>query len=146
MSVAFRIRCCKCGKKIPLAQDIYELDAEWQRRFPAMRGTLACHRCALRTSWHCTDRDGSYVDGHIPAAGTGPRCFDAWSHVSPPGTHRARVLSSPRSGLLQGAEPYLRSVATRKGTHPKIAAMLRTVIQEWDDQHGGAGIEQTATV
>ena len=68
MSVLFRIRCCRCGKNIPLAQDIYELDAEWQRRFPDMVGTLACHPCALRTYWSCTDRNGSYVDGHIPAA------------------------------------------------------------------------------
>ncbi|WP_411152622.1 hypothetical protein [Streptomyces sp. A30] len=136
MSVAFRIRCCKCGKNIPLAQDIYELDQEWQRRFPSMTGTLACPRCALHTHWLCTNRDGSYVDGHIAAA---PDCFDAWSHVSPPGTHRARVLSSPRSGLLQGAEAYLRSAATRKGTH---AAMLRTVIQEWDEQHSAVGAAQ----
>ncbi|SCK62396.1 MULTISPECIES: hypothetical protein [unclassified Streptomyces] len=26
---------------------------------------------------------------------------------------------------------------TRMGAHPEIAAMLRTVIQEWDEQHSG---------
>lgn len=142
MSVPFRIRCCLCGKNVPLAQDIYELDAEWRRRFPAMTGTLACHPCALHTYWSCTDRDGSYVDGHLPA-GIPVRCFDAWSHVSPPGTHRYWVVESPRSGLLQGAETYVRDAATRKGTRPELAAMLRAVIQERDAQQSATGILQT---
>ncbi|MFI0990729.1 hypothetical protein [Streptomyces exfoliatus] len=43
------------------------------------------------------------------------------------------MLSSPPSGLFQGVEAYLRSAVTREGTHPEIAAMLRAVIQEWDD-------------
>ncbi|AQU64999.1 hypothetical protein BBN63_00705 [Streptomyces niveus] len=38
-------------------------------------------------------------------------------------------MHSPRSGLLQGAEAYLRSVAARKGTDPGHAAMLRAAIQ-----------------
>lgn len=143
MSVSFRIRCCRCGKSIPLAQDIYELDAEWQRRFPDMVGTLACHRCALRTPWRCTDRDDSYVDGHLPAARH--RCFDAWSHVSPPGTHRAMVVSSPRAGLLQGAEQYLRGAAARKNVHPEIAALLRAVIDELDDAQRGSTVVSQAT-
>lgn len=58
------LTCRLCRRLIPLAQDIYELDAEWQRRFPDMVGTLACHDRALRTDWTCT-RNGSYVDGHI---------------------------------------------------------------------------------
>ncbi|MFJ1958764.1 hypothetical protein ACIOGT_38120 [Streptomyces microflavus] len=58
MPVPFRIRCCRCGKNIPLAQDIYELDAEWQRRFPDTVGTLACHGCVLRRYWICTGRNG----------------------------------------------------------------------------------------
>ncbi|WAE70644.1 hypothetical protein OUQ49_33320 (plasmid) [Streptomyces cavourensis] len=136
MSVPFRIRCCRCGKNIPLAQDIYELDAEWQRRFPDMVGTLACHDCALRTYWTCTGPDGAYVDGHIPAPRhySAPDCFDALSHVSAPGTHRARVVMSPRSGLLQGAEAYLRSLATRRGVNPETAAEVRAALREWDEQ------------
>ncbi|MFE3411980.1 hypothetical protein ACFXMT_27775 [Streptomyces mirabilis] len=55
------------------------------------------------------------------------------------------MVESPRSGLLQGAEEYLRSVAARRGTHREIAAMLNTVIQEWDEQHSGTGIPQPAT-
>ncbi|MFD8621412.1 hypothetical protein [Streptomyces sp. NPDC059513] len=141
MPVPFRIRCCRCDKNIPLTQDIYELDAEWQRRFPDMVGTLACHSCALRTYWSCTGRDGAYVDGHIspPCHYSAPDCIDSWSHVSPPGPHRHRVLESPHSGLLQGAEAYLRNVATRRGTSRETTARLRTAIQEWDEQHGPVG-------
>ncbi|MEU1948181.1 hypothetical protein ABZ554_38475, partial [Streptomyces sp. NPDC020125] len=97
MSAAFRIKCCRCRKNIPLAQDVYELDAEWRRRFPRMVGTLACSRCAEKTHWCCTNPDGSYSDD-IPAAGA--RCFDAWSHISSSGSHQAMVLRLPRSGLL----------------------------------------------
>ncbi|MFJ8846676.1 hypothetical protein ACIRFF_27700 [Streptomyces cyaneofuscatus] len=142
MSVPFRIRYCRCGTSIPLAQDIYELDAEWQRRFPDMVGALACHPCALRTYWRCAGRDGAYVDGHLPA-GLSTRCFDSWNHVSSPGTHRRMAVSSPHSGLLQRAEAYLRSAAARKSAHPEIAAMLRTVIQEWDEQRSTTGTSQT---
>ncbi|WP_128380366.1 hypothetical protein [Streptomyces cavernae] len=124
--VPFRIACCLCGKNIPLTQDIYALDQEWERRYPAMLGTLACPKCALTTSWSCTARDGSFVDGHIPSAkGTD---FDAWSHILGNGTHRAMVLSYPRSGLLQGAEAYLRTAAERRTTHPKVAAQLRAAL------------------
>jgi hypothetical protein len=41
--------------------------------------------------------------------------------------------------MPQGVETYLRSAAARKGTHPEIAAMFRTVIQEWDEQHNAIG-------
>ncbi|MFJ4710129.1 hypothetical protein ACIP6I_35590 [Streptomyces anulatus] len=146
MAVPFRIRCCRCGKNIPLAQDIYELDAEWQRRFPDMVGTLACHDCALHTYWICTGPDGAYVDGHIPPPRhySNPDCLDAWNHVSAPGTHRARVVMSPRSGLLQGAEPYLRSVAASRGTSAVLTVRLHTALQEWDEQHT-TGATQTTT-
>ncbi|GHB31054.1 hypothetical protein [Streptomyces chryseus] len=144
MSVAFRISCCLCRKNIPLTGDVFALDAEWQRRFPAMVGTLACRSCAMGTTWRCTSRDGSFVDGHIPVA-DGP-CFDAWNHVSSPGTHRGMVQGHPRSGLIQGAGAYLRSVAARKDTVPEYAAMLRTVIQEWDEQHNSSGAPQSVTV
>jgi len=43
----FRIACCLCGQPIPLQRDVYALDAEWQRRFPRMVGTLACGRCVV---------------------------------------------------------------------------------------------------
>ncbi|MFI1576317.1 hypothetical protein ACH4VQ_36635 [Streptomyces anulatus] len=141
MPAPFRLTCCLCRRLIPLAQDIYELDAEWQRRFPDMVGTLACHDCALRTYWICTGHDGVYVDGHIPPPRhySNPDCTDAWNHVSAPGTHRARVVMSPRSGLLQGAEAYLRSFATRRSVAPEAATEVRAAIQEWDEQRSGAG-------
>jgi hypothetical protein len=53
------------------------------------------------------------------------------------------VVESPRSGLLQGAETYVRDAATRKGTRPEVAAMLRAVIQEWHEQQSAAGVLQT---
>jgi hypothetical protein len=127
--VQFRIKCCLCRRNIPLAQDVYELDAEWQRRFPRIVGTLACDRCALRTPWTCQNPDGTYVGGHIPTAKI--RCVDAWSHILGNGTHRAMVMTNPRSALLQGAEPYLRSIATRPGVNPQIAASVRALLQDW---------------
>ncbi|MFD9114644.1 hypothetical protein [Streptomyces bottropensis] len=142
MSVAFRISCCLCRKNIPLAGDVIALDAEWQRRYPDMHGTLACERCVIEYGWNCcTTTKGAFVDGHI-AAPEDQVDVDSWSHHLERGTHRALVLAYPRSGLLQGAEPYLRWRAGHKGTAPEIAAMLRTVIQEWDEQHSAVGAAQ----
>jgi hypothetical protein len=45
---SFRIRCGLCGKPIALADDVWALHAEWQRRYLAMRSVPACHDCALR--------------------------------------------------------------------------------------------------
>ncbi|MGQ4465243.1 hypothetical protein ACN6LC_004643 [Streptomyces violaceoruber] len=117
-----------CGKNIPLARDVYALDPEWERRYPAMRGTLACSKCALSTSWSCTTRDGQFVDGHIPA--TQGSDFDAWSHILGHGTHRAMVLSYPHSGLLQGAEGYLRTFAERWNSRlaARVLAALGTPV------------------
>ncbi|WP_327692414.1 hypothetical protein [Streptomyces sp. NBC_00459] len=143
MSVTFRIRCCLCRKNIPLAGDVIALDGEWQRRYAAMHGTLACERCAIDYGWNCcTTTRGAFVDGHI-AAPEDEDDVDSISHQLERGTHRALVTLYPRSGLLQGAEAYLRSVAARKSTDPEIAAMLRTAIQEWDEQHSTAGAPQT---
>ncbi|MFB1047379.1 hypothetical protein [Streptomyces chrestomyceticus] len=118
-------------KNIPLAQDILILDREWQRRYPAMHGLLACDRCALETPWPCEERGGGYVDGHIPAT-TDSSDFDAWSHVGPYGTHRAMVLKYPRSGMLQGAETYVRSVAGRPRCSGALVKRLRDVLEQWD--------------
>ncbi|MFF8960846.1 hypothetical protein [Streptomyces sp. NPDC014894] len=134
MSVPFRIRCCLCVRNIPLAGDAHLLDAEWHRRYPEMTGTIACDPCATRTPWTCTRR-GVFVDGHIPSPNEGPD-IDAWSHILRSGTHRAMVLINPRSGLLQGAEPYLRDVTARRGTPPENAARLRALLQEWDTATG----------
>ncbi|MBP5904596.1 hypothetical protein [Streptomyces scabiei] len=143
MSVAFRISCCLCRKNIPLAGDVIALDGEWQRRYPNMHGTLSCERCVIDHGWNCcTTTEGGFIDGHV-AAPEGEVDCDSWSHHLERGTHRALVTLYPRSGLLQGAEPYLRSLANRKGTLPDVAAMLRTVIQEWDEQHSAVGASQT---
>jgi hypothetical protein len=129
---SFRIACCLCGKSIPKSQDIYALDAEWQRRFPKMTGTLACGRCALHDHpWQCEKPGGGFVGGHIPATHDSSD-IDAWSHVGLSGTHVAMVLEHPESGLLQGAEEYLRYVARRSGVNGQVAQRLRVVLEGWD--------------
>ncbi|MFI5823733.1 hypothetical protein ACIA8I_32295 [Streptomyces rishiriensis] len=137
MFVAFRFTCCLCRKNIPLARDVIALDDERQRRYPNMRGTLACERCVIDYGWNC-----GFVDGHVAAPEDE---VDSWSHHLERGTHRAPMQCHPRSGLLQGAEAYLRSVATRKGADPEFAAMLRTVTQEWHEQHSATGAPQPVT-
>ncbi|MFE4335754.1 hypothetical protein ACFRQM_42145 [Streptomyces sp. NPDC056831] len=134
MPAPLRLSCCLCLRLIPLAQDVHELDSEWHRRFPDMVGNLACTRCTLHTPWSC-QKPGTrtYVDGHIPTARG--NCFDAWSHVGRRGTHRAMVLSCPEAALLQGAEPYLRNVATGRGVRRELAATICAVLADWDNRH-----------
>lgn len=128
----FRIACCLCRKPIPLSREIYLLDAEWQRRFPKMIGTLACGRCALRDhTWRCEKPGGGFVDGHIPAAHRGSD-IDSWSHAGSPGTHVAMVLEYPEPALVQGAEEYLRHVARSPSAYGQMAKRIQLVLQEWD--------------
>jgi len=145
LSVAFRIKCCLCRKNIPLAGDVIALDAEWQRRYPAMHGTLACERCAIDYGWNCcTTAKGAFVDGHI-AAPEDEVDVDSISHQLERGTHRALVLTYPRSGLLQGAEPYLRWRAGHKDTDADVAARLGAALDEWDtQQHDRITLQTTA--
>jgi hypothetical protein len=51
-----------------------------------------------------------------------------WSHHLNRGTHRALVRSTC-SGLFEGAEPYLRSLANRKD----VVARLRTALAQWEE-------------
>ncbi|MFF1561754.1 hypothetical protein [Streptomyces sp. NPDC058279] len=134
MPTAFRITCCLYRKEIPLARDVV-LDGEWQRRYPKMRGILACERCVIDYGWNCcTKTVGGFVDGHI-AAPQDQVDIDSWSHLLERGTYRALVALHPRSGLLQGAEPYLRSLASRKLSEP-LAPRLRPALDEWDAAQG----------
>jgi hypothetical protein len=144
VSVAFRIRCCLCRNNIPLAGDAIALDGEWQRRYPDMHGTLACERCVIDYGWNCcTTTGGAFVDGHI-AAPEDNVDVDSWSHHLERGTHRALVQAYPRSGLLQGAEPYLRWLADHKHTRPDVAATLSEALTEWEARHGRADTSNTA--
>ncbi|NEA68645.1 hypothetical protein [Streptomyces sp. SID12488] len=76
-------------------------------------------------SWNsCTTTEGGFVDGHV-AAPEGE--VDADSLESPP-----EPRHPPRAGELyplQGAEPYLRSLANRKD----VVARLRTALAEWEE-------------
>ncbi|MFD9271600.1 hypothetical protein ACFWB1_39210 [Streptomyces goshikiensis] len=146
MSVVFRISCCLCRKNIPLAGDVIALDGEWQRRYPDMLGTLACERCVIDYGWSCcTTSKGGFVDGHV-AAPADEVDTDSWSHHLDRGTHRALVAGHPRSGLLQGAELYLRWRAGHKD-NPDVAATLGAALDEWDTaQRNGAASGLTAAV
>lgn len=136
-----RINCCLCRKRIPAKDDVYPLDAEWQRRFPDMIGTLACHECALGTPWSCLKDHRSFeekfVEGHIRAVHEGtdkpkPNDFDAWCHVGVAGDHSYAVITFPWSGLVQGSEEYLRHIAHRRGVDADVAQQLQRVLAEWD--------------
>ncbi|MFF4414536.1 hypothetical protein ACFYY8_18580 [Streptosporangium sp. NPDC001559] len=92
-------------------------------------------------SWQCQDGRDRYVEGHIPALDSDgmlkppSRDFDSWCHVGPPGTHVARVLINPWSGLLQGAEEYLRHTVGRSGLAPEVVCRLQRVLDVWDAHH-----------
>ncbi|WP_412075606.1 hypothetical protein ACLF6K_06730 [Streptomyces xanthophaeus] len=128
----FRIKCCLCRKTVPPSQDAYALDEEWQRRFPDMYGTIACWTCAMGTYWTCTQEDGTFVEGHVAALAAPD--IDAFNHVITWGTHVAMVLAYPRSGMLQGAEAYLRHKAEWMSTQREVARELRAVIAAWDEE------------
>ena len=137
-----RITCCLCLKRVPARQDVYPLDDEWARRYPGMRGRLACPGCALRDNyWDCQTTRDNYVPGHILAA-IGGRDIDSWSHVGPPHTQVAAVLAHPASAMLQGGEDYLRWVAAaRPGTAPEVRARLGAFLAEWPAEHPPAEAE-----
>jgi len=90
-------------------------------------------------------RPRSLVDGHI-AAPEDNVDVDSWSHHLERGTHRALAVAYPRSGLLQGAEPYLRWLAHHKHTRSDVAATLREALTEWEAQPGRAETGHPATV
>lgn len=131
----FRVACCLCGKPVSLASDVYALDAEWQRRFPDMTGTLGCQRCAVnRNYWRCERPDGTFVAGHRPATrrpGVGSD-FDSWCHIEAWGTHVAMVTRYPWSSLQQGAEDYLRHTAGRRGLDLEFVRQIQDALDRWD--------------
>jgi hypothetical protein len=129
------LACCRCGKRLPRARDVYALDDEWARRYPAMTGRLACHGCALGDRWACGAPGGGFAAGHIPSQFTraGGRDIDSWSHVSPPHTLRAAARAWPDSAVAQGGETYVRWLVRRWGGGDPAdpAAALRALQAEW---------------
>lgn len=126
----FRIACCLCRKPIPLAADIYALDAEWQRRFPTMVGNLACPKCAaLRIQWRCRTHNGDPVEGHLPSLDK-PDCYDSVDHLVGEGTHVSMVENHPHSAVLQGAEEYLRWNVGQPGRNPEILARIHDALDQ----------------
>ncbi|MEU0532326.1 hypothetical protein [Amycolatopsis tolypomycina] len=130
----FRITCCLCGKPIPRASDVYALDEEWQRRYPTMVGTLACKKCALSPQhfWKCQVALDEYVPGHHPAADP-KECYDSWDHIVGFGTHAAMVMVHPYSGVLQGAEEYLRWQLGRPGPDNDLTKGIREALSLRDE-------------
>jgi hypothetical protein len=45
------------------------------------------------------------------------------------------VISYPWSGLLQGAEDYLRYTARRRGVSQHVAQRILDVLDDWDEHH-----------
>lgn len=124
------IACCLCGRRA--AREVVPLDDEWARRYPNMRGRLACFNCAVRDNYfECLGRGGAYQAGHIaPQRDVPPEC-DSWWHGGPVHTLAAAVIRYPREALAQGAGEYMRWAATvRRGTAPEVRAQLAAVIAE----------------
>lgn len=136
------LHCCRCGKRLPQARDVYVLDDEWARRYPGMTGRIACHGCSLGTEWHCRIYRGKpsansnhpFVVGHIASPYTDPeRDFDSWSHVSPASTLKAAARACPEFAIAQGGEAYVRWLVQRwgGGNPADLAAALRALRAEW---------------
>ncbi|GAA1074733.1 hypothetical protein [Nocardiopsis metallicus] len=135
-SPKFRLTCCLCDKLIPLNKDVQVLDAEWLRRFPHARGTFSCFTCVSRNHWSCKKPGGDYVEGHIPAVdevtGEPKPDADSINHLLTPGTHKGAVQAHPWSGLVQGAEEYLRHRAQRLAPGSPEGQRLHAMLAEWD--------------
>jgi hypothetical protein len=125
-----RLICCLCGKPVAQSGDAYILDGEWARRYPSMRGRIAC-RCAIGCEWQCKDRSGQFVAGHIPTP-PGRSDFDSWSHILESATHKAAALLDLKSAMMQGGEDYIRWVAHRRGVAPAQKQRLTGFLASWD--------------
>lgn len=92
------ITCCLCGGPVPPNSDVYALDEEWHRRYPRMRGVLACYRCVLyEHRWICRSAHRTFVIGHRPARHCCPqRDTDSWSHILDQGTPAAMARAYRR--------------------------------------------------
>lgn len=137
-----RLTCCLCRKPIAYRTDVYALDAEWQRRYPQMVGTLACVNCAVGDKqyyFRCEQPDGTYVDGHLPPADGDDEHFDAWSHVAAFGTQTALVYSHPWSAVQQGAEDWLRHAVQRPQLNNEVRAGIQDALDRWQTRPHPAG-------
>ena len=119
-----RITCCLCAKPIPARADVYLLDDEWARRYPRMRGRIACSHCSLGGPfWDCEDARGNYARGHVPIPDRrADKPCDAWDHIAGHGTQAWAVRAAPESGVIQGAENHLRWIVWRWGKADPEAA------------------------
>lgn len=114
-SPAPAVTCCLCQKPVPATEEVFALDAEWKRRFPAMVGVLACEECVLETEFRCQDETGNYVAGHIPASDLPPQeqDVDSWSHLPGQGSQVAMV------------QQYASSVPTQRAAEAPAPVIVR---------------------
>jgi hypothetical protein len=124
---AIRLTCCLCRRPVGRATDVYALDGEWQRRYPKMTGILACPRC-VRLEWSCRRSVGPFAAGHVLSITHPGTDFDSWDHILRFGTQAAMVTLFPASGILQGADEYLRYMAGRDGGNPVLKRGIRDAI------------------
>lgn len=127
-SPEFRLTCCLCRNPCPRRSDVYALDAEWRRRYPDMRGTLACRRCTFSNYWQCRTTTGELLPGHLPVHVDDDH-FDSWNHIEGSGTHIGMVLAHPAAGVTQGAQQYLIHVAQRRKLHHDTAVRIYDALQ-----------------
>lgn len=126
------LACCLCARRLPARRDVYVLDGEWARRYPQMRGRIACERCALRDHyWEC-DASGAYPPGHV-AATAGRPDHDSWCHMLAHGTLKGVTLGYPEWAVEQGGGEYVRWLVRRRGggNAADAAAALRALEGEW---------------
>ncbi|MEV6925573.1 hypothetical protein AB0M46_13885 [Dactylosporangium sp. NPDC051485] len=142
-----RLTCCLCRKPIAYRTDIYALDAEWQRRYPQMVGTLACVTCAVHGKqyyFRCERPDGTFIDGHQPAADqSDDQDFDSWSHIAAFGTQTALVYSHPWSAVQQGAEDWLRHAVQRPQLNNEVRAQIQDALDRWQTRANDVGPPKT---
>jgi hypothetical protein len=133
-----RLTCCLCSKLIAQRADTYPLDDEWVRRYPAMRGRIACNRCALGNHyWECELPGGGFAPGHIPVRGYRTD-IDSWSHVGPPCTHVVAVLLDLDSAMIQGGAEYVRWAAQARTTRSSVRARLAAFLAAHEPETVGA--------
>lgn len=100
--------------------------------------------------WSCRAPNGCFVDGHRSSSGEADdRCYDSWDHVQGFGAHVAMVCEHPWSGLLQGAEGYLRHLVRRPGVDSEVAQRVQDALDLWDTQqhnHGTGSHPERATM
>ncbi|CAO0835200.1 hypothetical protein GCM10010298_76710 [Streptomyces microflavus] len=118
------------SKQVSLEGDKPTVKIEAQGLVPGQPHAQHIHGSTDGHDFRCPDRSADKDgDGIVTTAEGLPTYGDINISLT-----TTRVVTSSRSGLLQGAETYLRSIAIRRGVAPETAARVRTAIQGWDER------------